>query len=170
MGAPVAASAELVRAALAEGGERVRADLVRSLRSENKAEAERAARSLKKIAEADRLALYGLRKALLKEAFRAEDIRVQWNLTIVLGRLPLTGRDKAVAIDLMFERLRDPSGLNRTFAMQALMDLSERDLSENGMALRSRVLPIVREALEHGTPAMQARARRLLKTRPSGGF
>jgi hypothetical protein len=41
--------------------------------------------------------------------------------------------------------------------MQALMDLSEKDA-----ALRARVAPIVREALEGGTPAMQARARKLL--------
>jgi hypothetical protein len=120
--------------------------------------AERAARGLKKIAEADRAALYPYRKALLKEAFMATDVRVQWNLSIVLGRMPLTGRDKAIAVDLMFERLGDPSGLNRTLAMQALMDLSEGDA-----ALRARALPIVHEALEHGTPAMKARARRLLK-------
>ena len=76
-------------------------------------------------------------------ALRATDVRVQWNLSIVLGRLPLKGRDKAVVVDLMFERLRDKSGLNRTVAMQALMDLSEKDA-----ALRARVMPIVREALE----------------------
>jgi hypothetical protein len=132
--------------------------LLRDLRGKDKVAAERAARGLKKIAEADRAALYGLRKQLLKEAFCAEDVRVQWNLTIVLGRLPLVGRDKAVVVDLMFERLGDASGLNRTLAMQELMDLSENDA-----ALRARVLPIVREALETGTPAMRARAKRLLK-------
>ena len=83
---------------------------------------------------------------------------MQWNLTIAIGRLPLKGREKDLAVDLMYERLRDPSGLNRTFAMQALIDLSEGDA-----ALRKRVLPIVHEALEYGTPAMKARARRLLK-------
>jgi hypothetical protein len=131
--------------------------LVRELRDTDKEVAERAARTLKKISEADAAALYALRKALLAEAFRATDVRVQWNLSIVLGRLPLKGQDKAVAVELMFERLRDESGLNRTFAMQALMDLSERDA-----ALRARVTPIVLEALESGTPAMQARARKLL--------
>jgi hypothetical protein len=158
MGAPVPASLELVSAALAPSGDPIRRDLIRSLASKDKPTAERAARTLKKIAEADRAILYPLRKQLLKAAFEAQDIRVQWNLTIVIGRLPLTGRDKAVAVDLMFERLRDPSGLNRTFAMQALTDLSADD-----PALRARVAPIVREALEHGTPAMKARAKRLLK-------
>jgi hypothetical protein len=75
----------------------------------------------------------------------------------VLGRLPLKGAEKAVVVELMFERLRDGSGLNRTMAMQALMDLSGEDAG-----LRGRVMVIVREALEGGTPAMRARARKLL--------
>ena len=66
-------------------------------------------------------------RALVEEAFRAADVRAQWNLSLVLGRLPLGGRDKAVVVDLMFERLRDRSGLNRTCALQALMDLSAND-------------------------------------------
>ncbi len=112
---------------------------------------------MKKISERDAGALFAWRKALLNEAFRAVDVRVQWNLSIVLGRLPLKGADKALAVELMFERLRDVSGLNRTMAMQALMDFSEGDVG-----LRARVVPIVRKALEGGTPAMRARARRLL--------
>ena len=158
MGAPVPAATELVTAALAAGGEEVCLRLIRALSSPEKPEAERAARTLKKIAEADRAALYPYRKQILKAAFAARDVRVQWNLSLVLGRLALKGQDKAIAVDLMYERLTDKSGLNRTCAMQALMDLSESDAT-----LRSRVLPILREALEHGTPAMKARAKLLLK-------
>jgi len=161
MGAPVAAAPELVAAALGSEGKATQAALLRMVASGSKVEAERAARTLKKIAEADRTALYGLRKQLLREAFRAQDVRVQWNLTIVVGRLPLTGRDKALAVELMFERLSDASGLNRTFALQGLMDLSEEDAE-----LRARVLPFVRKALEDGTPAMRARARKLLGLKP----
>jgi hypothetical protein len=134
------------------------ADLIRTLRLGDKASAERAARALKHISEADPTALYAWRRKLLQIAFAVQDVRVQWNLTIVIGRLPLRGADKGVAIDLMFERMRHPSGLNRTFALQALFDLSANDAQ-----LRTRVLPLVHEALESGTPAMRARARRLLK-------
>jgi hypothetical protein len=154
---PEAASMEMVVAALAVGGEAVCAELVGRLRDTDKAAVERAARTLKKISEADGAALFGWRKALLDEAYRATDVRVQWNLTLVLGRLPLRGRDKALVVDLMFERLRDRSGLNRTFALQALMDLSANDT-----ALRKRMRPIVEEFIESGTPAMKARARKLL--------
>jgi hypothetical protein len=154
---PEAASEELVEAAFGSGGASVCEGLVQGLRDGDKRVVERAARTLKKIAERDAGALYAWRKALLKEALRAGDVRVQWNLSIVLGRLPLKGADKALAVELMFERLGDRSGLNRTMAMQALMDLSEGDAG-----LRARVLPLVRESLEGGTPAMRARARKLL--------
>jgi len=154
---PQAASVEMVNAAFGPDGAEVCSKLVQRLGDKDKDVAERAARTLKKISEADAALLYAWRKALIAEAFRAVDVRVQWNLSIVLGRLPLKGQDKAVVVDLMFERLRDKSGLNRTLAMQALMDLSG-----NEAALRKRVAPIVREALEGGTPAMKARARKLL--------
>jgi hypothetical protein len=154
---------EMTEAAFGPEGEKVRAELVELLRDKDKAVVERAARTLKKIAERDGTALFAWRKRLLQEAFRASDVRVQWNLTIVLGKLPLKGRDRALAIDLMFERLREEGGLNRTFALQALVDLSEGDV-----ALRSRLAPIVREFLEQGTPAMKARARRLLGAKRKG--
>ena len=156
---PEAASEEMVAAAFGPGGDAVCAELVRRLRDGDKVVVERAARTLKKIAEADRCTLLAWRKRLLEEAVRAVDVRVRWNLTIVLGKLPLKGRDKALAVDLMFERLRDPSGLNRTMALQALIDLSAED-----SALRARVRPVVEEFAEHGTPAMRARARRLQKS------
>lgn len=154
---PEAASKVMTEAAFGPDGAAVCGELVRRLRDGDRAVVERAARTLKKISEADAGALYAWRKALLAEAFRAVDVRVQWNLSIVLGRLPLKGADKALAVELMFERLRDVSGLNRTMAMQALMDLSEQDA-----ALRARVMPIVLEFVENGTPAMRARARKLL--------
>ncbi len=155
---PEAASMSRMASALKPGGEQVCVDLIGELRSSDKGVAERAARTLKKISEADAVALYAWRKKLLAAAFEAVDVRVQWNLSIVLGRLPLKGQDKALSVELMFERLRDTSGLNRTMAMQALMDLSAEDA-----ALRRRVIPVVLEFVEGGTPAMRARARKLLK-------
>ncbi len=154
---PEAASEEWTEAAFGAEGAAACGELVKRLQDKDKAVVERAARTLKKISQIDRAALYAWRKKLLAEAFEATDVRVQWNLSIVVGRLPLKGADKALAVELMFDRLRDRSGLNRTLAMQALMDLSEQDA-----ALRSRVMPVVRESLDGGTPAMRARARKLL--------
>lgn len=160
---PQAAVQSMVEAAFGADAAAVCGELVRRLRDGDKVVVERAARTLKKISEADAGALYAWRKALLAEAEHATDVRVQWNLSIVLGRLPLKGVDKALAVELMFERLRDKSGLNRTMALQALVDLSENDAALNDAALRPRLRPVVREFLEHGTPAMRARARKLLE-------
>jgi hypothetical protein len=157
MSGPVAAAMEVVETAFGQDGAAVCAGLVRELRGD-KVTAERAARGLKKVSERDRAALYGLRRELLRAALAAEDIRVQWNLTIVIGRLPLKGRDKALAVELMFERLGGGS-LNRTFALQALVDLAEDD-----PGLLARVRPMVLEACESMTPAVRARAKRLWKT------
>jgi hypothetical protein len=158
MGAPVSANPALLAAAFAEDGAPVRRALVLALDSPDKVEAESAARTLKKIAEADRDILLPLAPAILKAARRATDVRVQWNLTIVLGRMPLKGRTRSLAIDLLFDRLEDPSGLNRTFALQALIDLSAND-----RPLRQTLLPVIDNFAAHGTPAMQARARRILR-------
>ena len=86
---PEAASEELVEAAFGHDGDAVCEELVGLLRDADKAAVERAARTLKMISERDAGALYAWRKALLREALRAVDVRVQWNLSIVLGRLPL---------------------------------------------------------------------------------
>ncbi len=154
---PVAAAMDVVDAAFGQNGAAVCAGLVRELRGD-KVTAERAARGLKKVSERDRAALYGLRRELLRAALAAKDIRVQWNLTIVIGRLPLKGRDKALAVELMFERLSGGS-LNRTFALQGLVDLAEGD-----PALLARVRPLVLESCESDVPAVRARALRLRKT------
>src|ERR1700761_7686380 len=94
---PEAASGEWVEAAFGVGGAKVCGELVGLLRAGDQRVVERAARTLKKISERDREALDAWRKTLLQEALRAVDVRVQWNLSIVLGRLPLRGADKALA-------------------------------------------------------------------------
>jgi hypothetical protein len=54
--------------------------------------------------------------------------------------------------------LEDQSSIVRTFALQALADLSRNDAG-----LRSRVREILEESVATGTAAMRARARKLLK-------
>jgi hypothetical protein len=81
-----------------------------------------------------------------------EVLEARWNLTIIVGGLPLRGRDRALAIDLLFESLTAPSVFLRSFALQALVDLSGEDAT-----LRQRIRPVLEEFLAHGTAAMQAR-------------
>jgi hypothetical protein len=60
----------------------------------------------------------------------------------------------------MREYLTDRSSIVRTFALQALVALSE-----NHRRLRPRVDAVLADALRTGTPAMRARARRILARR-----
>jgi hypothetical protein len=120
--------------------------------------AEDAARSLRKLAEREPHALIPHAAEVLKLAMAEQDLRVRWNLIQVLGKIPLKPVQRGVAVDWLFERLRDASPFTRTFALQALYDLSCEDES-----LRGRWKLVAREFAENGTAAMRARARKLLK-------
>jgi hypothetical protein len=131
--------------------------LIATLKSADSAAAERAARTLRKLAERDPASLSPWRSDLLKLAISAQDLRLRWNLVSILGKLPLSPSQRAIATDWLFERLEDASPFTRTFALQALFDLSLVD-----SPLRTRVLPIAQQFADNGTAAMRARARKLL--------
>ena len=131
--------------------------LISDLGSSEAEVAEPASRALRVRAERDPGSLSSFRKNILNLAIAASDLRVRWNLILVLGRLPLTPGQRALAVDWLFERLGDASSFTRTFTLQALFDLSSADSS-----LRARLLPIAQEFTATGTAAMRARARRLL--------
>ena len=61
---------------------------------------------------------------------------------------------KDVLKDFMFSE----SSIVRTFSLQLLVDFAEKDVS-----LRQEVIPILWDALNNGTAAMRARARKLMK-------
>ncbi len=117
----------------------------------------RAANALKKVQERQPALLTPHAKRLLRVALQCGVLEAQWNLTIVIGALPLLSREKSLAVDLLFEELQSSSALLRTFALTALCDLAAGD-----RALQSRLGPILQEFVSNGTPAMRARARKLL--------
>ena len=83
-------------------------------------------------------------------------LEARWNLAIVIGGLRLRGRERALAIDLMFEALASSSALMRVFALQALVEISAED-----RALGERIRPAVSSGLEDPSAAVRARARKL---------
>jgi hypothetical protein len=132
-------------------------ELVAAVQDKRAVVAIRAANALKKVQQEQPDLLASFTKKLLRAALECTELRARWNLTRVVGQLPLRGRDRALGIELMFDALRDESGLLRTFGMQGLVDFSAKDA-----ALRLRVRPIVEEFARNGTAAMRARARKLL--------
>ena len=132
--------------------------LINALDDERTVVPHRAANALKKIQRTDPKLITPFAKQLLQHALSTEHIRTRWNLTIILGELPLRGRDKSLAVDLMFETLSSRSALQRAFALTALTNYAHNDPS-----LRKRVQPILHRALTGPSAAIRARARKLLK-------
>jgi hypothetical protein len=76
-------------------------------------------------------------KTILRKAIDTKHLHTRWSLIIIVGELPLRGRDKSLAVDLMFEALSSRSAFERVFALQALTNYAQKDA-----ALRKRVTPV----------------------------
>ena len=98
------------------------------------------------------------KKKLLEIAGRTEQPEVRWHMALMIPRLSLTARERAVAIDILFDYLRDKSSIVQTFAMQGLADLTARDAS-----LKAKFLPLLEKLMAVGTPAMRARGHKILR-------
>ena len=113
---------------------------------------------MRKLAEKDPATLAPHGALLLKLDMAEQDLRTRWNLIEILGSIPLRSTQRLIAVDWLFERLGDASPFTRTFALQALFNLSRND-----EPLRRRWLPLAHEFEVNGTAAMRARARKLLQ-------
>jgi hypothetical protein len=94
---------------------------------------------------------------ILGIAGRVDQIEVRWHMAQILPRLNLTPRERTVAIDILFDYLQDRSSIVKTHAMQAFADFAASDSK-----LKTKVLPLLEELTQIGTPAMRARGRKLL--------
>ncbi len=102
-------------------------ELVEALADRREVVLARSANALKKVQTARRDALEPFAQTILRRAVGCEVLQARWNLTIVVGGLRLQGRERALAVELMFEALGSRSVFLRVFAMQALVDLSAED-------------------------------------------
>jgi hypothetical protein len=95
---------------------------------------------------------------LLAIAGSSDQQEVRWHAALMIPRLKLTVKERSVAVDILFDYLGDRSSIVKTFAMQGLATLASTD-----PPLRAKVLPLLQELTEVGTPAMRARGRKLLQ-------
>lgn len=98
------------------------------------------------------------KKKILHIAARTEEQEIRWHMALMIPRLPLTPRERGIAVDILFDYLRDKSSIVKSWAMQALADLAARDED-----LKPMIRPLVEELTAVGTPAMRARCRRILQ-------
>jgi hypothetical protein len=87
----------------------------------------------------------------------AEQIELRWHLALMIPRLRLTAPERRRARVALEGYLDDRSSIVKTFALEGLAHLARSDV-----ALLPDVKQLLENAVHRGTPAMRARARKLL--------
>lgn len=155
------------RRSLGNSGEAVRivaknpaqfADLFEALFDADPVVRMRAADAVEKISRTHPDLLQPWKRPLLETIATIPDKEVRWHVAQMLPRLKLTSTERDKAVRILMGYLSDTSSIVKTFAMQALADLSARD-----ERLRLQVTPLIERLTRTGTPAMRSRGRKLLK-------
>lgn len=133
------------------------AELVDALADQDAVVRMRAADALEKVTTTHPHLVRRFTSHLLRVAATADEPEVRWHMAQILPRLPLTARQRARCARALRTYLRDQSSIVRTCALHALVELAVAS-----PRLRREVTALLQEAVRAGTPAMRARARRIL--------
>jgi len=137
-------------------------ELIKCLWHENPVIRMRAADAAEKASEKMPRLLDRHKSELLGLLAEADQIELRWHFAAMIPRLRLTPAERQRAATALQRYLEDRSSIVKTFALQALADLSQNDAT-----LRSKVKQLLEDAVQSGTPAMRARSRHLLKKFPA---
>jgi len=97
------------------------------------------------------------KRKLLREVATIEQQEVRWHAAQMIPRLTLDRRERRAAAEILAGYLDDDSRIVKTFAMQALADLAQRDAE-----LHPRIVRTITRLTRTGSPAMRSRGRKLL--------
>jgi hypothetical protein len=136
-------------------------ELIKLLWDENPLVRMRAADAAEKVSTKKPRLLDDYRSEVLGLLAEAEQIELRWHLALMVPRLRLTAPERQRAAAALQHYLDDRSSIVKAFALQGLTDLARSDAG-----LRSKVKQLLEDAVQSGTPAMKARARKLLKNYP----
>jgi hypothetical protein len=117
----------------------------------------RAADAAEKISAQRPELLHPFKAQLLGLAGETSQQELRWHLAPIIPRLPLTGAEREWSVALLKRFLHDRSSIVKTCALQGLAELAQTNPK-----LRPEVVGIIEHASRTGTPAMKARARKLL--------
>ena len=115
---------------------------------------------------ADAAEKVSLKRPELLNAFKAEllgladettQAELRWHLALMLPRLRLTRIERMRAVSTLRRYLDDPSSIARTCALQGMAELAQ-----DNKEIEAEVLGLLERAARNGTPAMKARARKLI--------
>ncbi len=94
---------------------------------------------------------------LLKQVAGLKQQEVRWHAAQMFSRLDLNKRERRTVFKKLTEYLTDESRIVKTFAMQALADIAERDEE-----LRPEIIKQLKRMTRAGSPAMKSRGKKLL--------
>ena len=117
----------------------------------------RAADATEKVSVKRPEVLHPFKAEILGLLAEAQEQELRWHLAQMVPRLPLTLEECARAASVLRDYLDDRSSIVKTFAMQALADLTSIDA-----ALLPDMVELLLQVTRNGTPAMRARGRKLL--------
>jgi HEAT repeat protein len=117
----------------------------------------RAADAAEKISAQRAELLHPFKAELLGLAAETSQQELRWHLALMIPRLRLTRAERQRAIALLQKFLSDRSSIVKTCALQGLAELAQ-----GNPELRSEMIGVMEQAGRTGTPAMKARARKLL--------
>ena len=132
-------------------------NVVNSISSGEPATKMRASDAVEKITRKHPEWLKPFKSKFLNEIVKIEQKEVRWHMAQILPRFRLTKKEREDVYNLMLTYLKDDSRIVKTFAMQALTDLSMIDSS-----YFNRVFSIINQLEKNGVPSQQSRARKLL--------
>ena len=131
--------------------------LVEAMRSPDQLVCMRAADAVQKFAARHPGFLQPEKENLLLLADKAVQQEVRWHLAQILPGLSLNQHEREEVYRILCGYLHDRSAIVRTFAMQGLADLADQEAG-----YREKVLPILIEQTQNGSPAMKSRGRKLI--------
>lgn len=131
--------------------------LFRGMMSDDPVVRMRAADAVEKVTVHNPILLQPLKKTLLTKVAHINQQEIRWHAAQLFSRVEWTRAERSRIITILQDYLKDKSSIVRTCAMQALGDIAMNDAK-----LRRSILKQLKELTETGTPAMQARGKKLL--------
>ncbi len=117
----------------------------------------RAADAVEKITTNQPHYLQPYKDMLINQVAKVNQQEVRWHVAQILPRLSLNRRERETVVEILFGYLQDKSKIVKTFSLQALADFAQEDGS-----LRLRVVEVLEEMVQKGSPAVINRGKKLL--------
>lgn len=115
----------------------------------------RAADAVEKITSKHPELLQPYKSKIIQQVSKIEQQEVRWHVAQLFSRLLLTHGERRGVVGILNNFMKDKSKIVRTFSMQALADIAEKDTE-----LRAPIIEKLVELTKTGSPAMKSRGKK----------